>query len=83
MTAAQEAFTKRFCDWRAVQGMTRRSLAQALGVTEQTLINWERGTQPTIEPLARLAAYSGLSLDWWLGLTDERARVRSTRRKDK
>lgn len=61
--------------------MTRRQLARDLEVTEQTLINWERGTQPTIEPLARLAAYSGISLDWWLGLTDSRARLRSTRRK--
>ena len=81
MSSAQEAFTKRFCDWRDAQGTTRRALAQHLGVTEQTLINWERGTQPTIEPLTRLADYSGLSLDWWLGLTDERARVRRTRRK--
>lgn len=81
MTAAQEAFTKRFCDWRDAQGMTRRQLARDLGVTEQTLINWEHGTQPTIEPLARLATYSGLSLDWWLGLTDVRARVRSPRTK--
>lgn len=81
MTSAQEAFAKRFGDWRDQQGMTRRQLARDLEVTEQTLINWERGTQPTIEPLARLAAYSGISLDWWLGLTDSRARLRSTRRK--
>ena len=80
MTAAQEAFTKRFCQWRAERQMTRRELAQALEVTEQTLINWERGTQPTIEPLARLAVYSGLSVDWWLGLTDDRARLRMRRK---
>ena len=81
MSSAQEAFTKRFCDWRDAKGTTRRALAHDLGVTEQTLINWEKGTQPTLEPLARLAVYSGLSIDWWLGLTDERVRVRSSRPK--
>lgn len=39
MSSSKEAFTKRFCDWRAESGMTRRELARALEVTEQTLIN--------------------------------------------
>ena len=81
MSNSKQAFTKRFCDWRAGTGMSRRELSRALDVTEQTLINWEKGTAPSIEPLARLAVYSGLSVDWWLGLTDVMSRLRVTRRK--
>jgi transcriptional regulator with XRE-family HTH domain len=81
MNKDQAGFTKRFGDWRTAQGMTRRELARAIDVTEQTLINWEKGTVPSADALARLVRYSGISADWWLGISDVKGRPRTARRK--
>jgi transcriptional regulator with XRE-family HTH domain len=79
MANTQPGFSKRLREWREATGEPRRAIAQAIAVTEQTLINWERGTEPGAAAVARLARYSGRTADWWLGLSDD---PRSTRRKD-
>jgi transcriptional regulator with XRE-family HTH domain len=81
----QDLFAKRFGQWRVAQGESRRATAARLGVTEQTLLNWESGRAPSYDALARLVAASGVSGDYWLGVTDDpsRGRIRSTRRKAK
>ena len=51
-------------------------------VPTSTLLNWEAGRAPSYDALARLVAASGISGDYWLGVTDDpsRGRIRSTRR---
>ena len=64
----QEVFAKRFGAWREAQGESRRVTAARLGVTEQTLLNWEAGRTPSFDALARLVHASGVSADWWVGV---------------
>jgi transcriptional regulator with XRE-family HTH domain len=72
MANTQPGFGKRFGVWREQTGEPRRVIAQAINVTEQTLINWEQGTEPSSAAVARLARYSGHSADWWLGLSTKK-----------
>lgn len=70
----QADFAKRFTQWREAQGTSRRALAARLGVTEQTLRNWEQGGVPSFMALRELVRVSGLSADWWLGIIGHRRR---------
>lgn len=38
-------------------GLFPNEIAAILHVTEQTLVNWKRGTKPQAEPLARLTGF--------------------------
>ena len=50
-------------------GWTQVQLAQKLGVTKQTVSNWENDNiQPSIEMLIRLSSIFGVSTDFLLGL---------------
>ncbi|MEY8462163.1 helix-turn-helix domain-containing protein [Streptococcus merionis] len=54
---------------RQKQGNTQESLAEMLGVSRQTIINWEKGkTLPDSQSLVRLAKEYHLSFDELLGL---------------
>lgn len=66
----QTLFAKRVRQWRQAQDAPRRVLAAQLGVTEQTLLNWESGRVPSFDALARLVEVSGISGDYWLGVSD-------------
>lgn len=58
---------------RARAGMTRKELADSLGITEKTLRTWIRGVYAI--PSNKLLAMQGLfhcSIDYLLGLTDQR-----------
>lgn len=72
----QTLFAKRFRKWREDQGVARRVIAARLEVTEQTLLNWEAGTAPSFDALAKLATVSGISADWWLGVATTPRRAR-------
>ena len=65
----QDLFAKRFGQWRVAQGESRRATAARLGVTEQTLLNWEHGTAPSFHHLRALVKVTGIGGDYWLGLT--------------
>ena len=38
--------------WRLALGITQQALAERLGVTRQTVSNWERGQVPSVAVLA-------------------------------
>ena len=38
--------------WRLALGVTQQALAERLGVTRQTVSNWERGQVPSVAVLA-------------------------------
>ena len=55
---------------RLASGMSQVQLAARLGVTKQSVSNWENDNiQPSIEMLKKLAAVFSVSTDQLLGLT--------------
>ena len=61
---------KKIYEIRMSFGWTQVQLAQKLGVTKQTVSNWENDNiQPSIEMLAKLSKIFNVSTDYLLGLT--------------
>ncbi|MBQ3124007.1 MAG: helix-turn-helix transcriptional regulator [Clostridia bacterium] len=54
---------------RTACGITQVQLAKSLGVTKQSVSNWENDNiQPSIDMLIRLAEFFQVSTDYMLGL---------------
>ena len=61
---------KKICELRTSFGWTQVQLAQKLGITKQTVSNWENDNiQPSIEMLVNLSKIFNVSTDYLLGLT--------------
>lgn len=57
---------------RNARKLTQVDLANALGVTKQSVSNWENDNiQPSIEMLVRIAQYFSVTTDYLLGLDAE------------
>lgn len=67
----------RIRELRLAGHITQTELAAALGVTKQSISNWENDNiQPSIDMLLRLADFFSVSTDYLLGLeNEERVRV--------
>ena len=65
----QELFAKRVRAWREGEDLSRREMAARIGITEQTLLNWEQGKAPSFHHLRALVKATGIGGDYWLGLT--------------
>ena len=62
--------SKRIYELRMAFGWTQVQLAQKLGVTKQTVSNWENDNiQPSIDMLVKLSKSFNVSTDYLLGLT--------------
>lgn len=60
---------QRIREMRQAQGMSQVELAGRLGVTKQSVSNWENDNiQPSIEMLVKLAQTLSVSADYLLGL---------------
>ena len=60
---------QRIREVRQARGMSQVELAGLLGVTKQSVSNWENDNiQPSIEMLVKLALTLGVSTDYLLGL---------------
>ena len=60
---------------RLARNLSQVDLAKALGVTKQSISNWENNNiQPSIDMLIRLAQFFSVSTDYLLGLDDHRKR---------
>ncbi len=58
---------------RARAGLTQDNLAEKIGVVGSTVRAWERGTQdPSTTSLRLMSSLFGCSVDWLLGITEER-----------
>ena len=58
---------------RLARGVSQVELASALGVTKQSVSNWENDNiQPSIEMLIKLARYFSVTTDYLLGLVTEK-----------
>ncbi|MCI8773825.1 MAG: helix-turn-helix transcriptional regulator [Lachnospiraceae bacterium] len=54
---------------RLARNLSQVDLAKALGVTKQSISNWENNNiQPSIDMLIRLAQFFSVSTDYLLGL---------------
>ena len=61
---------QRIYELRTSFNWTQVQLAQKLGVTKQTVSNWENDNiQPSIEMLIKLSSIFNVSTDYLLGLT--------------
>lgn len=61
----------RISQLRTAAGWSQVELSKRLGVTKQTVSNWENeNIQPSIEMLVRLAKLFNVSTDYLLGLDD-------------
>ena len=57
---------------RQKKGISQVELASSLGVTKQSISNWENDNiMPSIEMLVKLAEYFNVSTDFLLGLSTE------------
>ena len=62
--------SKRIYQLRVSFGWTQVQLAQKLGITKQTVSNWENDNiQPSIDMLVKLSKIFNVSTDYLLGLT--------------
>lgn len=58
---------------RKSRGISQVQLANQLGVTKQSISNWENDNiQPSIEMLMKLAEYFKVSTDYMLGLDSKK-----------
>ena len=62
-------FNERLRELRTAQGISQVELAKKLGVTKQSVSNWENDNiQPSIEMLIKIALCLGVSSDYLLGI---------------
>ena len=62
--------SKKIYELRMSFGWTQVQLAQKLGVTKQTVSNWENDNiQPSIDMLIKISKIFNVSTDYLLGLT--------------
>ena len=62
--------SKRIYEIRTSFGWTQVQLAQKLGITKQTVSNWENDNiQPSIDMLVKLSKIFNVSTDYLLGFT--------------
>ena len=58
---------------RTTRNLSQVDLAKALGVTKQSISNWENDNiQPSIDMLIRLAHFFSVSTDYLLGLNQRK-----------
>ena len=66
-------FNERLKSIRESHGMNQTKLAQLLGVSKQSVSNWENDNiQPSIEMLIKIAKAFSVSTDYLLGLDSRR-----------
>ncbi len=58
---------------RSERGINQKELGDAVGVSKQSVSNWENGNiMPSVDLLIRLADVFGVSTDYLLGRTEKR-----------
>ncbi len=59
-------------DLRTKKGLSQEELGKILGVSGQTILNWENSIHsPNVEQLIKLATYFDVSIDYLVGLKNE------------
>ncbi len=67
-----KAFAQAMSRLRRARGMSQRDVAAGLGVSQALLSHYETGArEPTLDFVARICDYYGVSADYMLGRTEE------------
>lgn len=70
-TIAYMTFQERLKELRKEDGITQKTLAQAIGITCDCIGFWKHGrSEPSIEFIIALAKYFGVTTDYLLGVAD-------------
>lgn len=59
-------FSGRFRDLCENSGMTQKELAQALGLSEGSIVNYKNSRTPKADELLAIARFFGVSIEWLL-----------------
>ncbi|MDE6504718.1 MAG: helix-turn-helix domain-containing protein [Clostridia bacterium] len=63
-----EILSKRLKELRTERGLTQKQLANALGLAQSSIANWEADTKtPNAQALIILSRYFGVTTDYLLG----------------
>lgn len=63
--------SQRIREARTARGMSQVELARRVGISKQSLSNWENGNiLPSVEMLTRLAWHLNITTDYLLGVDD-------------
>lgn len=66
-------FKERLRGLRLEKDMTQADLAKVFELSTTTVASWEQGrSRPNIEEIAQIATYFNVSVDYLLGLTEEK-----------
>lgn len=66
-----EIFAERLKELRNEKGLTQDQLAEATGLSQSALANWENGKRsPATYAVVILAKYFGVTTDYLLGMSD-------------
>lgn len=66
-------FKERLRKLRLEKDMTQADLAKIFEVSTTTIASWEQGrSRPNIQEIAEIAIFFGVSVDYLLGLTEEK-----------
>ena len=66
-----EIFSNRLKELRMEAGISQRTLANAINVTQKAIDFWEKGiNEPKLSCLIKLAQYFNVSIDYLAGLED-------------
>ena len=66
-----EKFAERLKELRNEKGLTQDQLAEATGLSQSALANWENGKRsPAAYAIMTLAKYFGVTTDYLLGMSD-------------
>ena len=68
----KKLFNDRLRELRDSSKLKQEEFADKAGVSQQTISNWEKKSNITIDGLIKLAKNFNVSLDWLLGLSDYR-----------
>lgn len=63
-------FSQRLKEYRKSKRYTQGEFAKKLGLSQQTISNWENGNNATIDGLIELSKKCNISVDWFLGLSE-------------
>ena len=72
-----EIFCKRIKELRIENHFTQKQLAERLNTTNSAVCDWEKGrTEPDLQMLTDIAALFGVSVDYLLGVSDNKSSSR-------
>jgi transcriptional regulator with XRE-family HTH domain len=70
--AELQAFRQRLRRARVKEGLSQEALAERVGVTARTVINWETGVNsPELAKIPKIAAATGVKPAWFFAGEDE------------